>query len=429
MVKFRSSIISLALLFTTLIAHPHQAVATTQLTTCTDLGTGKSIVLQAPRKDCRPFQAKALWQSINDISESSNQAQLKVCTSKRTLFSYQIIKAQCARHQKTNNYVRDKKVPTAPIIASITAREDDGVVITLDTSRDESLSSPITYYLVTNLSTGISEKFSIGNQKTIYVGGLVAATFYSFKVAAVNADGISVSSAPSPQVQTAALPQANTSTVAARRYAVGDRGPGGGIIFYVAATPFSSPGSTCNPNCNYLEVAPSTWQSGVVQDDMNYAWSTNSLLTTGQDFTTAGTEGPLAYRANEKANWRIGQGFYNTSVMRVSGAVSDAQAAVLAYAGTDSSAGQWFIPSVNELNELCKYARGQATGNPTVACTSAGAINPYTGADEGGFISGIYWSSSEESASRARLINFSGVEAPRRTDKWADIYLRPIRAL
>ena len=429
MVKFRSSIISLALLFTTLIAHPHQASATTQLTTCTDLGTGKSTVLQAPRKDCRPFQAKAFWQSASDISLSPKLAQLKVCTSKRAQFSYQIIKAQCARHHNTSNYVREIKVPTAPIIQSITSRDDDGVTITLDISHEGNLSSPISYYLVTNLSTGQSEKISIGNQRTIYVGGLKASTFYSFTVAAVNADGISAPSADSPQVQTAPLPQSSTSQVVTRTYAVGDRGPGGGYIFYVATTPFASPGSTCNTSCKYLEVAPSTWQSGVVQDDMNYAWSTNSLLTTGQDFTTPGTEGPVAYRANEKANWRIGQGFYNTSVMRVTGAQSDAQAAVLAYAGTDSSAGQWFIPSVNELNELCKYARGQATGNPTVACTSAGGIDPYLGTDKGGFISGIYWSSSEESASRARLINFSGVEAPRRTDKWADIYLRPIRAL
>lgn len=182
-------------------------------------------------------------------------------------------------------------------------------------------------------------------------------------------------------------------------YEVGDRGPGGGIVYYVSTNNFTSTGSTCNTACKYLEVAPATWQTaGVsVADDAGYDWSSNITVASTQDRATTSTQGIAARRANEKFNWRIGQGFYNTSVMIVSLATSDAQAKVLAYAGS-SIAGQWFIPSMNELNELCKYARGQDSGDPTVACvTGSGTFKDTVdvGTDLGGFLEDYYWSSSE----------------------------------
>jgi len=179
-------------------------------------------------------------------------------------------------------------------------------------------------------------------------------------------------------------------------YVVGQTGPGGGIVFYVASAKFSSPGSACNNSCKYLEVAPSTWQSAgvTVADDGNYIYSDNTTVATGQNVATAGTESGFA---NEKFNWKIGQGFYNTSVMKVSGATSTAQAAVLAYAGS-SVAGQWFIPSMNELNELCKYARGQTTGVVTAQCVTGSGTFKSTanaGGTLGGFVENFYWSSTE----------------------------------
>jgi hypothetical protein len=174
---------------------------------------------------------------------------------------------------------------------------------------------------------------------------------------------------------------------------VGDRGPCGGIVYYVSATPFTSTGSTCNTTCKYLEVAPAGWNNGAVvaNDPSSLVWSNNTTTATGQDTVTAGTERNIAW---EKFNWKIGQGFFNTSVMKVAGAASTAQAAVLAYAGGGFT-GQWFIPSINELNELCKYARGQTTGDPTVACTSGGTLKTGTTNDLEGFVSSRYWSSSD----------------------------------
>lgn len=52
--------------------------------------------------------------------------------------------------------------------------------------------------------------------------------------------------------------------------------------------------------------------------------------------------------------------------------------------------GGWYLPSSVELNELCKYARQQTTGNTSVACAATGTLR--TGFP--GYY-GYYWSSTE----------------------------------
>ena len=224
--------------------------------------------------------------------------------------------------------------------------------------------------------------------------------------------------------------ESSSTQAAPTGYEVGDIGPGGGIVFYVSTDFFTSAGSTCNTTCNYLEVAPATWQSeGVsVADDSIFQWLDNyTYVATGQDKTTSSTEG---YSADEKVNWKIGQGLYNTSVMKVSGSISStAQAAVLAYAG-GSAAGQWFIPSMNELNELCKYARGQTTGNPKVACDGSGTLKTGTANYLGGFVGNVYdsyWSSTEYGGDYARVQSFDSGYL-NLTAKHFGGYVRPIRA-
>ena len=187
--------------------------------------------------------------------------------------------------------------------------------------------------------------------------------------------------------------------------AVGERGPGGGIVFYVSANYFTSAGSTCATECKYLEAAPGNWAgAGYGGSDPELNWSTDETSFTGQNVNYSRLVGyePESYYISELVNWRIGKGLSNTSLMAVSGATSSAMNAALSYAGPDASAGQWFIPSMNELNELCKYARGQSTGNPKVSCTTSGAIKSTLnfGAIYGGFIQGVsgnyYMSSSED---------------------------------
>ena len=220
---------------------------------------------------------------------------------------------------------------------------------------------------------------------------------------------------------------------------VGDRGRGGGIVFYVAASNFTSAGSVCSTSCRYLEVASSTWQSGSAANDLRYRWSDIQFPWSGQDTLTVSTQGPPSNYvrpgyATERLNWQIGQGFNNTRLMKVDGATSTAQAAVLAYGGGagSSTTGQWFIPSANELNELCKYARGQITGVTTDACDSTGTLKSTenAGTDLGGFVAGYYWSSTEGNWEDASIV-YQSFEIGRQSSipkVGPQLPIRPIRA-
>jgi hypothetical protein len=128
----------------------------------------------------------------------------------------------------------------------------------------------------------------------------------------------------------------------------------------------------------------------------------------------------------EQENWKIGKGFSNTSLIRVT---SSAKVAVLAYAGT-STAGQWFIPSMNELLELCKFARGQTTGDLTVACvTGSGTFKSTTnvGTDLGGFVASYYWSSTQDNQGNAWDQRFD-VGTQGGSSNLDLNYVRPVRA-
>jgi len=168
---------------------------------------------------------------------------------------------------------------------------------------------------------------------------------------------------------------------------VGDFGPGGGIIYYASVGAFTSSGSNCNANCHYLEVAPDGWSGA--QSDPAQSWSLNYSEATGQELTL--TTNSQSRFSGEADNWFIGKGMSNSMLIaNQSGhgnASENAAIRSLAYAGNDSSAGQWYLPSMNELNELCKYGNSQATGDLTEECVS--------GTLRLDFLYSGYWSSSE----------------------------------
>jgi hypothetical protein len=210
-----------------------------------------------------------------------------------------------------------------------------------------------------------------------------------------------------------------------------DTGPGGGKVFYYSATAFTSTGSTCNTNCHYLEVAPSDQSTGIV-------WATsvikcNNLVRNALDcqlnsiYYPYGTVSPADSRTAAPA---IGQGMANTNliyeVLTGDGAVSTSSyAAGIAWAYTNNSKTDWFLPSKDELNELCKYAKntGQASGGGTVC---AGAIS----ASVRGFSTVNYWSSSESTdGSTASVQTFNaGTQNNYPKDNLSTYYVRPIRA-
>ena len=90
------------------------------------------------------------------------------------------------------------------------------------------------------------------------------------------------------------------------------------------------------------------------------------------------------------------------------------------YSTSTAAAGQWFLPSRDELNELCKYARqtNQAVGGDTVC--SGGSLRT-------GFVADRYRSSSDFDEKRAWHQYFQDGRQYGNSKSYAG-YVRPVRA-
>jgi hypothetical protein len=176
----------------------------------------------------------------------------------------------------------------------------------------------------------------------------------------------------------------------AESYSVGSVGPGGGVIFYVAPSPFTC-GPTMNLTCSYLEAAPTTGTNAWV--DANYLWSGNTNTSIG---ASAGGSA-------------IGTGYRNTLaiVAQAGGGDTAGRAATVAraYRGPNNLS-DWFVPSLNELTQL--YQRQTLTGISTSF-------------DD-------FWSSTESDAGNALIAWFQGDGGIYGNDKNSLNALRPIRA-
>jgi len=200
---------------------------------------------------------------------------------------------------------------------------------------------------------------------------------------------------------------------------LGATGPGGGVIFYIASTPFTC-GPTRSATCTYLEAAPSGWNGGV---DPTRRWANATYQSTIVNNATS----PETATATA-----IGWGYRNTRAIILQG---NSDAATIAAALADSYAAtvsgvtydDWYLPSRDELNQMCKWQRG-ITGdnltNLTTVCTG-GATN--TGAGAPSFLTQIYWSSSEADRNVAFRQNF-GNGRQFDDNKAATYYVRPVRA-
>jgi hypothetical protein len=207
-----------------------------------------------------------------------------------------------------------------------------------------------------------------------------------------------------------------TATVTLVAYTVGETGPGGGTIFYVATTPFAC-GPTRSATCTYLEAAPNGWNGG---SDAQNRWAQQTPI----DYVTTTVGG------NGATETGIGWGYRNTRAIVAQGNSNTANSvAPIADSYTVTVAGvvydDWFLPSKDELNQMCKWARGQAWVSDATACNNSGSLNSGTGAS--GFTSYYYWSSSESANSLARMQNFAD-GAPVSTFKFNVVYIRPIRS-
>ena len=210
-----------------------------------------------------------------------------------------------------------------------------------------------------------------------------------------------------------------TLTVSAVVYTVGSTGPGGGKIFYVADTPFAC-GPTRAAMCTYLEAAPSAWTLGSAS--RTWAQSTPvNYQTTGVNNSSS----PETATATA-----IGWGYRNTRAIILQGN-SDVSmsAAALADSYTVTISGvaydDWYLPAKDELNQMCKWARGQAWISDATLCNNTGGINTGSGAE--GFLNSTYWSSTQNLAYTAWYQIFSsGTQG--NEHKFNPFTVRPIRA-
>ena len=141
-------------------------------------------------------------------------------------------------------------------------------------------------------------------------------------------------------------------------YRVGEVGPGGGTVFYVDMT---------------RAAGSQFWEVGSYLGLKDWGCTGTNIVGTG----TA-----------------IGTGEANTAAIMTICAMADIASRVAAVPAGGYS--DWFLPSMDELNQLCKYARTQSTAvaDQTVLCDFSGAFRS-------GFVGGNYWSSTQYDANEA----------------------------
>ena len=208
---------------------------------------------------------------------------------------------------------------------------------------------------------------------------------------------------------------------------IGDTGPSGGVIFYYLAAGFTC-GPTRASTCKYMEVTPSGWFSGVPgEEDPQRTWA--QAIPVDYQGTTVPGDGATATA--------IGWGYRNTRAIVAQGNTNTAtSAAALADSHTVTVSGvaydDWFLPSKDELNQLCRWSRGLAVSD---ARCDGGSSNAGIGAtgfppDTSGTVT--FWTSTENSATDAKGQSLAradaGVQNNRPKNNGWPALVRPIRA-
>jgi hypothetical protein len=202
-------------------------------------------------------------------------------------------------------------------------------------------------------------------------------------------------------------------------YAVGDTGPGGGIVFYVATANFTSTGSDCGTACKYFEAAPPGWGNGITV----VAGETTGSSTVDPRLTWCSNTTSLR-NASSKTAIGVGRPNTTTSTNGVAACTAGAIYHADLYAGGSKT--DWHLASKDELLQMCKWQRGVAWGSDATGCNSTGTIN--SGLNASGFTSsGRYWSSTEAGSTTAYDMDFNA--GNQIIDSKVDpSYVRPIRA-
>jgi hypothetical protein len=204
---------------------------------------------------------------------------------------------------------------------------------------------------------------------------------------------------------------------------VGDTGPGGGPVIYVSATPITlrSAGKTVTR----IEMAPNTWIGVTYATDPNIAMC-QAYNGGGPLWTGSRPGGWLGY-SNVSLPTGLGYGLENTNKLLSfnSSNVSCAEAGQAASVARNYSGGglnDWFLPSLDELNIVCRYANTLSMTS-TAICTS--------GTVRGGFLdtpNSSWWSSSIYDNQLNYVIRIRGADGTYRFSTQSNTAsVRPIR--
>ena len=249
-----------------------------------------------------------------------------------------------------NVVLADPKIPDDKTVTQVQVIEEATTppsTVSKTAITSPTMATPTTYFSAT---TAVP-KSTIPSQTTAYtpttIGTIVNSTAYAPKTTIASPTTVTI---PSPRitisttVTTTVINTISATCAKGGTCKVGDVGPGGGKVFYVATSAFTSTGSACNTACKYLEAAPSDHSSTV-------AWCSNISSSLG--VTAQG----------------IGSGMSNTTTADstcTSGAIQ------VAADYTNNSKTDWHLPSKDELAQL--YAERTKVGS---------------------FAYDYYWSSSE----------------------------------
>ncbi|MDZ4248598.1 MAG: InlB B-repeat-containing protein, partial [Candidatus Nanopelagicales bacterium] len=166
---------------------------------------------------------------------------------------------------------------------------------------------------------------------------------------------------------------------------LGDTGPGGGKVFYVA--------DGQQAWGTYMEAAPNTWSGGSVDPLKYWAFSSGNNTCRNTSISTS-TE--------------IGTGKANTNAITTDPVCNTASKAPAAWAAQNYRGGgksDWFLPSKNELNEL--RVRKDIVD---------------------GFTNAWYWSSSQSSNAKDAWFQVFPGGTQAINSKYSSLRVRPVRA-
>ena len=192
--------------------------------------------------------------------------------------------------------------------------------------------------------------------------------------------------------------------------ALGETGPGGGKVFYVAVSAFTSTGSACAAACWYLEAAPISWSTAVqaapnAQTSCSTAGGTAGSVSADPQCLWSGNTGTAVGTSLAAGGGAIGKGYANTLAIigQADGGSTAGKAATVARGYQGGSQTDWYLPSYYELTQMS---------------TNRSYL--------GGYTNGTYWTSTETSGgAHLQYISFTGTAW---LEKYYPNYVRPIRA-